>query len=131
MRVYLFPCIIIGIIVLSASLLQAQTQADPWDFVQSKEENQLVGDNEAVSPGRPLFSLLITVYQEIISPVDGEHCPMYPSCSQYCKESVSEYGLLKGILFSTDRLHRCGHDLKYYPVYYIEGRLLRYDHPDY
>ena len=51
-------------------------------------------------------------YQEVISPVDGDRCPMYPSCSQYAKHSIQKHGLALGWIMSMDRLLRCGRDEK-------------------
>ncbi len=61
------------------------------------------------------FPLLITFksYQILLGPIKGENCPMYPSCSYYGIEAVKKYKL-KGLLMTTDRLHRCGHDLRFY-----------------
>ncbi len=39
---------------------------------------------------------------------------MYPSCSQYAKVAFSEYHALKAWVITTDRLFRCGHDLRGY-----------------
>ena len=50
---------------------------------------------------------LIAAYQKFISPMLGQHCRFYPSCSEYCKESLSKFGLLKGLAKGLARLLRC------------------------
>ncbi|HID93934.1 MAG TPA: membrane protein insertion efficiency factor YidD [bacterium (Candidatus Stahlbacteria)] len=50
---------------------------------------------------------LITIYQKCISPVLPRSCRFYPSCSQYMKEAVQKYGLLKGIALGMWRILRC------------------------
>jgi len=43
-------------------------------------------------------------YQKVISPVDGERCNMYPTCSAYSYKAYREYGLIAGTLLTFDRL---------------------------
>lgn len=59
---------------------------------------------------------LITFYQKVISPIDGDRCQMEPSCSAYGAEAISRRGLIQGGLLTADRLMRCGFDLNRYPV---------------
>ncbi|MCL2354538.1 MAG: membrane protein insertion efficiency factor YidD [Oscillospiraceae bacterium] len=37
----------------------------------------------------------------------GATCKYYPSCSEYTKQCVEEYGVLKGICLGTKRVVRC------------------------
>lgn len=60
-------------------------------------------------------TFLYKVYKKFVSEIDGSHCPMYPSCSRYGRDSIAKYGL-KGVFMTADRLNRCGHDLKRYKV---------------
>ncbi len=53
---------------------------------------------------------IIAFYQRYISPVDGERCPMHPSCSAYAQEAVERHGLFIGWIMGCDRLVRCGRD---------------------
>lgn len=39
---------------------------------------------------------LIEQYQNKISPLLGNHCKYYPSCSEYTKQAINKYGFLKG-----------------------------------
>ena len=72
------------------------------------------------------FSFMIGMYKRYISPIDGDRCPMYPSCSSFAEQAVREKGLT-GIFLSFDRLLRCGRDLKEYPLVFIDRRPLHYD----
>jgi len=49
----------------------------------------------------------IRFYQLFISPQDMPSCVFVPSCSKFGLESVKRYGVLKGILLTSDRLQRC------------------------
>ena len=47
------------------------------------------------------------MYQILISPILGQNCRFYPSCSNYSIEALKEYGLVKGIKFIVLRILRC------------------------
>ena len=47
---------------------------------------------------------LFRFFQEYISPVDGDRCPSYPTCSQYGQEAVRKHGVLIGLVMTFDRL---------------------------
>ncbi len=59
------------------------------------------------SPSKQSAILMIRTYQKIISPLLGQHCRFYPSCSQYTLEAIEEWGLSKGILLGMKRLSKC------------------------
>jgi len=74
------------------------------------------------------FSGIIHFYQEYISPVDGDRCAMYPSCSQYMKQCVKKHGVLTGMIMGLDRLVRCGRDeVNISSPVWIDGKKLTYD----
>lgn len=50
---------------------------------------------------------MIRTYQKFLSPMLGQHCRFYPSCSQYTLEAIKEWGLAKGVWLGTKRICRC------------------------
>jgi len=65
---------------------------------------------EKVRLKNPVLIILvfsIRFYQILISPILGPKCRFYPSCSQYCIESLKKFGFFKGIFFSFMRLKEC------------------------
>ena len=50
---------------------------------------------------------LIRVYQFAISPLLGQRCRYYPSCSSYAVEALREQGALRGMGLASWRLLRC------------------------
>jgi uncharacterized protein len=56
---------------------------------------------------KQLLVLLIKFYQFFISPLTGQHCRFYPSCSAYAVEAVQKHGSLKGSLLAAKRILRC------------------------
>lgn len=59
---------------------------------------------------------LIGWYQRWWSPVFGDHCRFEPSCSEYARQALTEWGLTCGLALTIWRLLRCqpwslsGHD---------------------
>ncbi len=50
---------------------------------------------------------LIRVYQIFISPLFGQRCKYYPSCSNYAVEAIRVHGPFKGSALAGWRLLRC------------------------
>ena len=46
-------------------------------------------------------------YQLLISPLLGNQCRFYPTCSCYAIESVEKYGVVLGGYFTLRRLIKC------------------------
>ena len=59
---------------------------------------------------RPLqraATLPIRMYQRLVSPVVGERCKYYPSCSEYAVQAIRRFGILRGLVLAGWRLLRC------------------------
>ncbi|OGT33845.1 MAG: membrane protein insertion efficiency factor YidD [Gammaproteobacteria bacterium RIFCSPHIGHO2_02_FULL_39_13] len=56
---------------------------------------------------RWIFIKLIRVYQIGISPLLGNHCRFYPSCSEYAREAFASYSIFKALYLISWRLLRC------------------------
>ncbi|MDE2312115.1 MAG: membrane protein insertion efficiency factor YidD [Patescibacteria group bacterium] len=65
-------------------------------------------------PAKALAALIVA-YQRSLSPDHGwlrakhpyGYCRHYPSCSEYSRQSLVKYGLVKGLFLSTKRIARC------------------------
>ncbi len=53
------------------------------------------------------FILLIRIYQWTLSPWLGRQCRYTPTCSQYGREALARYGLLKGGRLTIRRILSC------------------------
>ena len=49
----------------------------------------------------------IRFYQLLVSPFLGRRCKYHPSCSQYARDALEEYGLVRGAVLAGWRLLRC------------------------
>ena len=56
---------------------------------------------------RNICVAILRVYRAVISPLYGDVCRYYPSCSQYAMESIQHYGVIRGIWMGSRRLARC------------------------
>jgi putative membrane protein insertion efficiency factor len=56
---------------------------------------------------RVLLIALIRGYQWFISPLLGNHCRFYPSCSQYAREAIERHGAVRGVWLAIQRVARC------------------------
>jgi uncharacterized protein len=56
---------------------------------------------------RLLVIFLLKAYRLVISPLYGQVCRYYPSCSAYALESVTRHGAGKGLWLAAVRLSRC------------------------
>jgi uncharacterized protein len=57
-------------------------------------------------PRNAAIALLIA-YRAVISPLYGEVCRYYPSCSRYGLEAVQEHGVVVGGALTAARIVRC------------------------
>lgn len=51
--------------------------------------------------------LLLRLYQLIFSPLLGNRCRFYPSCSHYAQEALQSYGMVRGSGMTLKRLLSC------------------------
>ncbi|WP_372699579.1 membrane protein insertion efficiency factor YidD [Arthrobacter sp. JSM 101049] len=56
---------------------------------------------------RNLLIGLIIGYRKIVSPLYGDVCRYFPSCSAYALEAVTAHGALKGTALAAWRVARC------------------------
>lgn len=53
------------------------------------------------------FITIIRCYQIVISPLIGQNCRFYPSCSCYAHDALITHGLAKGALLTVKRIVKC------------------------
>ena len=67
-----------------------------------------------------LFADILGVYKVIVSPFLPPACRFEPTCSEYAREAVEKYGVIRGSWLAARRLARChplgGHGLDAVPA---------------
>ena len=56
---------------------------------------------------RNILILLLKAYRKVVSPLYGQVCRFFPSCSAYALEAVTVHGAVKGSWLALRRLARC------------------------
>jgi len=59
---------------------------------------------------KKFFLFCLEKYKKYISPIlekFGIHCKYYPTCSEYARQAITKYGVIKGILLSFKRFCKC------------------------
>lgn len=115
---------IILLLILLSGIISAQTDWVRWgkadvDYeISSQHQRSHSIDNS--STGAAILSGLQISYAVLISDVDGDNCPFYPTCSSFFVRSIKETNVLQGTLMFADRFTRDSNLFKWrghYPVY--------------
>ena len=68
---------------------------------------------------------LIRLYQKFVSSQDGPTCNFQPTCSRFGMACIQEYGVIRGVLLTADRLLRCnGSQSQYYHKDGVTGKYI-------
>ncbi|MGL4340288.1 MAG: membrane protein insertion efficiency factor YidD [Rhodoglobus sp.] len=51
--------------------------------------------------------LVLSIYRKIISPLYGDVCRYYPTCSHYTLQAIQHHGACKGMILGIIRIGRC------------------------
>lgn len=54
-----------------------------------------------------IFIFFVKFYQKIISPIKGQTCRFYPTCSEYAVQALEKYGPFKGLYLTLKRILKC------------------------
>ncbi|MHB1946717.1 MAG: membrane protein insertion efficiency factor YidD [Gammaproteobacteria bacterium] len=54
-----------------------------------------------------MLTLIIRGYQFLLSPLLGNRCRFYPSCSCYAHDAIQLHGSLRGCYLALKRILRC------------------------
>ena len=56
---------------------------------------------------RALLISIINVYRWFLSPLLGQNCRFYPTCSCYAQDAIRNHGPLRGAWLAACRIGRC------------------------
>lgn len=77
---------------------------EPWSGSSSTQVGKEGSPEFKGGPGQRIAEGVIGFFKKYISPVDGDRCPCYPTCSQYSIEAIRKHGVLVGAVMTFDRL---------------------------
>ena len=56
---------------------------------------------------RNLSVVILRAYRAVISPLYGDVCRYYPSCSSYALQAIQQHGMVRGSWMGMRRIARC------------------------
>ena len=94
----------------------------PWDSpvyrVLLQKETETARNTSMSSP---FFISLLNLFSTVISPVDGDRCPSYPTCAAYSREAYQKHGAFLGTLMTVDRLFHEADESSFSPTVVVYG----------
>lgn len=117
----------IGFLLIAASSAEEGRGEEPWPDETSLRFEKEKSPGSTISPGRQVAIGFFRFYQKYISPVDGERCPSYPTCSQYGLEAVRKHGALLGLVMTFDRLIHESDEVRSAPLIRVGDSVRCYD----
>lgn len=116
-----FIALTVSLVFVACAAAEATETFIPWNFVVV---NRAVQTAKTPPSWPTVFSKSAwLVYGRYISPVDGDRCHMYPTCSAFSREAVEKYGFFRGALLTADRLIHESNEQDRAPQIIIAGRL--------
>lgn len=96
----------------------------PWNFNNPKLEEKA---EISLSFSGYLLMQGVKIFNKYISPVDGDRCRMYPTCSAYSLQVIKKHGFFLGFIMTADRLIHESNEMDYVPVIMVEDHSKFYD----
>ena len=104
------------ILTVSVTLAGEGRWEEPWFDGSSSQVEKAGGPESKGGPGQRVAERFIGFFKKYISPVDGDRCPSYPTCSQYSLEAIRKHGVLVGGVMTFDRLIHESDEIKSAPL---------------
>ena len=121
----LFFLTVLIISICSASW--AEDSLTPWNFVRSDADIATVKEKRSTGGYESLLASAVGKIWKSISAVDGDRCPMYPTCSAYSAEAFRKHGLVIGAVMTADRLIHEADESGIAPRVDVGGRIRSFD----
>ena len=122
-----FLFIMIGMLSQTRGYAGEGRWEEPWGKQPPSPASASRVEVQQLSPGQKAAEGLIGIFQKYISPVDGDRCPCYPTCSQYSVQAIRKHGALVGIVMTVDRLIHESDEIRRVPVIKVYGSYRYYD----
>jgi hypothetical protein len=128
MKHFLILLLVLVLYRPSVSVAGADPMRGPWEQRMTGASAPLEqAERETPSPVASFFRLPLTFFQRVISPVDGDRCPSYPTCSTYSIQAYQRHGAILGTLMTVDRLFHEDSEAEFAPIIEVHGMRRIYD----
>jgi putative membrane protein insertion efficiency factor len=122
MAEYIKVFILVGILGIFTSM----SHAEQWDFGKSVRASAQISSID-LEADESAFTRIIRRIQRSISAVDGDRCPLYPTCSAYSLEAFKKHGFLIGFMMTAGRLIQESDESETAPRIAVGNRIMPYD----
>ena len=95
-----------ALFLIAAFLMWAESMDELLLYLKM-EKGVPVRRSELKSEPQLLAEVLIKIYQRYISSTDLPSCNFTLSCSRFAQRAIAKFGLVHGLLMTSDRLQRC------------------------
>lgn len=96
---------------LQINNIQQKIATDSCEIYKNRDVRFIETSNKSfIAKYNPIslsLSGMMFLYQKFISQQLGSDCIYEISCSSYSKELIKDYGMIKGVFYTADRLLRC------------------------
>ena len=96
----------------------------PWAFNNPGQEEKIEASFSL--PGH-LLTQGVKIFIKYISRVDGDRCPMHPTCSAYSLQVIKKHGFFIGFMMTAGRLIHESNEMDYAPIVKVGDRHRFYD----
>lgn len=87
-----------------SELLYYKRAGNNQTMMQSKHSHSFVSK---INPINSLLKATMFFYQNVLSAQLSKECPYEITCSNFSKKVIREFGIVKGVFLSADRITRC------------------------
>ncbi len=120
--------VFIGLIFLMPMNSAAEPPVDdPWNWSATNTAKQQEAVHKKPSIVAGFFTSMLSFFSNVISPVDGDRCPSYPTCAAYSKQAYEKHGAVLGTLMTVDRLFHEADAYRFSPTVEVNGVRRLYD----
>ena len=117
-----------GFVLATSAVWGAGDSFEPWEFGdRPASHSRLVHEQGSVSLTARMALKGLNFFSEYISKVDGDRCPMYPTCASYSRQVFKKHGFFVGIVMTADRLIHENTEMELAPLVKVGDGVRFYD----
>ncbi len=122
-----FFLLMVGLAIPPCSDAEGGRWEEPWGQSPQSSPAAKEKPGESLSWGQRMAVGTIGIFRNFISPVDGDRCPSFPSCSQYGQQAIRRHGIFIGWVMTFDRLLHEADEVTMAPRVQVDGSFRAYD----